>query len=126
MTGIATWLATSGLRSLGSVQLLSSSSYPYRPGKTFQRSAILPSLTCMTSTSFPDQVRPFRVTESVFRTTAWSSLASTSCISRLHAADELGFGREHGEDLILAVVGAGQRVAAPDVDDDVAGEAVAD
>lgn len=74
MTGIATWLATPGLRPLGTIQLLSSSSYPYTSWKTFQHSAILRSWTCMTSTSFPDQVLPFRVTESVFRTTTWSSV----------------------------------------------------
>src|SRR5215469_6681374 len=63
------------------VQLLSRSSYPYWSREVFQYSVILPSLTCWTSTQGPAQVRPFRDTESVLRTTAWSSLASTSCIS---------------------------------------------
>src|SRR5260221_7052666 len=45
---------------------------PVHVGEDIPELAILPSLTCMTSTSFPDQVLPFRVTESVFRTTTWS------------------------------------------------------
>ena len=79
---VMTWcLGPIPMRRFLAGQLLSRSSYPYWSEEVFQYSVILPSLTCMTSTQDLAQVRPFRDTDSVHRTTAWSSLASTSCIS---------------------------------------------